>query len=146
MGNPYSCSICEDRGFSVGVTTQAESGSTKMFGTDVSDIQSNVEVGDSAITGTLKYLTSGSLVDTWGEGNFLCLKFSGDAFSDAKSIKVGLDPSAGSGLVEVKNDPDRNGAFFITNTSQVFVVEVTDADDVVKRRTYNLSGLVLEKE
>jgi len=117
-----------------------------MFGTDVSDMQANVTVGDSAITGTLKYLDTGSLVDTWGAGNFLALKFSGDAFEDATSIKVGLDPSQGSGLVEIIDDPDRNGAFKISNTGQVFVVEVTDANDVVKRRTYNLSGLTLETE
>ena len=55
----------------------AESGNAELFGTKVSDMQSRVKVNGNAITGTLKHLTSGSLVDTYGEGNFIAFKFSG---------------------------------------------------------------------
>lgn len=125
-----------------GVTVEAESGSTVVFGTNVSDLQSDVSIADGIITGTLKYLGSGALVDTWGAGNFIALKFSGDAFDNATSIKVGMSPSQGSGLVEVINDPDRNGAFKVTSTTQTFVVEVTSGTET-KKATYDLTGLTL---
>lgn len=129
----------------VGVTVGAELETAELFGTLVSDMQSGIRVADGAITGTLKYLDTGDLVTTWGAGNFIALKFSGDAFENATSIKVGLDPSQGSGLVEILNDPDRNGAFKVTNNEQMFVVEVTD-ESGTKRVAYDLTGLVLNEE
>lgn len=115
-----------------------------MFGTLVSDMQTGVTVTGSAITGTLKYLDSGSLVDTWGAGNFLALKFSADDWSDYTSVKVGLDPSQSSGLVEIKNDPDKNGAFKITDKdTQIFKVVATNGTET-KTTTYDLSGLTVQ--
>lgn len=124
------------------VTVAPESASAVLFGTPVSDMQDNVAVANGAITGTLKKLTSGDLVDAWGEGNFIALKFA-DLDENATSVKVGLDPSYGSGLVEIINDPDRNGAFKVTETTQKFVVETTTPDGS-KRQEFSLSGLVLE--
>lgn len=93
------------------------------------------------MTGTIKYLSSGSLVDTYGAGNFMALRFK-DIPEDATSVKVGMDPSEGTGLVELIDDPDKNGAFKITNkNTQVFVVEITTPDGVF-RKEYNLSDLV----
>ena len=106
-------------------------------------MQSDVIVSNDAITGTLKKLETGDLVDAWGEGYFLALKFS-DIPDTATSVKVGLDPSYGNGLVEIINDPDRNGAWRITSPSdQVFKVVTTDGTNTVEK-TYDLSGLVLE--
>jgi len=106
-------------------------------------MQSDVIVSDNAITGTLKKLETGDLVDAWGEGYFLALRFS-DIPESATSVKVGLDPSYGNGLVEIINDPDRNGAWRITSPSdQVFKVVTTDGTNTVEK-TYDLSGLVLE--
>ncbi len=116
-----------------------------MFGTLVSDMQSNVKIVNKAITGTLKYLDEGSLPTTWGAGNFLALKFNADDWSAYTSVKVGLDPSQSSGLVEILNDPDKNGAFKITSTSQKFKVVATDGTNT-KIQTYDLSGLTLEDE
>ena len=111
-----------------------------MFNTPVSDLQTGVEVTDNAITGTLKYLASGDLVDTWGAGNFVALKFS-DVPEDATSVKVGLNPSEGSGLVELLGDEDMNGAFKVTNKDiQDFVVETT-VDGETTTQTFDLSGL-----
>ena len=114
-----------------------------MFGTFVSDMQTGVSIANGAITGTLKYLDSGDLVTTWGAGNFLALKFSADDWDDYTSVKVGLDPSQGSGLVEILNDPDKNGAFKITSTTQKFKVVATNGTET-KTTIYDLSGLTLQ--
>ena len=104
-------------------------------------MQSDVAVANGAITGTLNELTSGALVDTWGAGHFLALKFT-DLDPAATSVKVGLDPSQSSGLVEIIDDPDKNGAFKITSTTQQFKV-VTTVGTETKTQTFDLSGLVL---
>ncbi|MBQ6040038.1 MAG: hypothetical protein IJL32_04595 [Oscillospiraceae bacterium] len=110
----------------------------------VSDMQSDITISGSTITGTLKYLDGdNAITQVWGAGNFLCLKFP-DADIETSTVKVGLEPSAGSGLVEL--DPDKNGVFKITDKlSQKFVVQITkDGETVVQR--YDLSGLTCETE
>lgn len=110
---------------------------------NVSDIQSNVAVTGNKITGTLKYLDgSDPISGYWGAGNFLALKFS-DIDPKATSVKVGMDPSQSSGLVELIGDPDMNGVFKVTNKSaQVFKVVITDGH-ATKTQTFDLSELVL---
>ena len=106
-------------------------------------MQSDVAVSDDAITGTLKYLDTGDLVDAWGAGNFIALNFT-DIPSTATSVKVGLDPSYGSGLVEIIDDPDKNGAWKITDkNSQVFKVVTTDGTNTITK-SYDLSGLTVQ--
>lgn len=123
-----------------------ENGNVRMFGTLVSDMQSGVSIANNAVTGTLKYLDEGDLVTTWGAGNFLALKFNADDWSAYTSVKVGLEPSMSSGLVEIINDPDKNGAFKITNkNTQKFKVVATDGTKT-STQTYDLSGLKLEDE
>ena len=129
-----------------GVTVEAEDGNTEIFGTLTSDIQSNVSVTGNAVTGTLKYVDSGALASDWGAGNFLVLKFGADNWDDYTSVKVGLTPSAGSGLVEVINDPDKNGVFKITDkATQKFTVVATDGE-YTRTSYYDLSGLTVESE
>lgn len=113
-----------------------------MFGTPVSDLQENdVAVADNAVTGTLKYLASGQLVDRWGAGNFLAIQFAWDD-SRITDVKVGLNPSAtGMELQSIFDDPDRNGAWKITDKgTQKFIIE-TYAGDKVNVQTLDLSGL-----
>lgn len=126
------------------MTVKAESQSTQIYDTAVSDIQdSDVAVNGNKIVGTLKYLEDGPIAGYWGAGNFLALKFS-DVDPRATSIKVGLNPSEGSGLVELLGDPDMNGVFKITDkTTQKFRVVITDGH-VTKTTDYDLSGLTLE--
>lgn len=126
-----------------GLDVYAESGETKMWGTLVSDMQTGVAVTNGTITGTLKYLESGEPATTWGAGNFLCLKFA-NLDPEATSVKVGLDPSEGSGLVELLGDPDMNGAFKITDKdTQVFKV-VTSTSKRTTTQTFDLKGLEVE--
>lgn len=123
----------------------AEDSEAQIFGYTVSDLQSDLTVTDTAITGTLKYLDSGSLVDTYGAGYFMALKFS-DVDTDATSVLVGMDPSEGTGLVELLGDPDMNGAFKVTDKdAQVFKIVTTDGTRTTTK-TYDLSGLTLEDQ
>ena len=79
----------------------------------------------------------------WGAGNFLALKFT-NLDSDATSVKVGLEPSAGSGLVEIIDDPDKDGVFKLSDTlDQKFVVVSSDGVFSLKQE-YDLSELTRE--
>ena len=105
-----------------------------------------MSVANGKITGTLKYFEgwgSGTLADP---GNFLALKFSADNWSNYTSVKVGVEPSYGTGLVELINDPDKNGVFRITDKdAQLFKVICRNATtETVK--TYTLNGLVVESD
>lgn len=99
------------------------------------------------MTGTLKYFdTPGEIVDYWGPGNFLAFKISG-IDSNATSVKVGLQPSEGTGLVEIITDPDKNGIAMITDPkNQKFRIEQTDAAGHKNVQLFDLSDLVCEKE
>ena len=108
-------------------------------------MQTGVSVANGAVTGTLKYFdTPGAIVDVWGEGHFLAFKVSGiDA--NATSVKVGLTPSEGSGLVEIKTDPDKNGIAKIANKDvQKFTIVSTDAAGHKNVQYFDLSGLTLQ--
>lgn len=126
-------------------TVNAEDAGSELFGTLVSDIQDGVTVSDDAITGTLKYLDTGDIANYWGAGNFIALKFT-NIPAEATSVRVGLDPSQGDGLVEIISDPDKNGVFKISDKdTQVFKVVVTDGTNTTTK-TYDLTGLILETE
>lgn len=102
----------------------------------------DVEVANGAITGTLYEQTEGSLVSTYGEGYFVAIQFS-NIDVDATSVKVGLYPSRGTGLVEIINDPDKNGVFKVSDKdSQVFKVVSTDGTRT-QIQLFDLSGLTL---
>lgn len=108
----------------------------------MSDIQTDVVVSGKKIVGTLKYLEDGPIAGYWGAGNFLALKFA-NVDPKATSIKVGLNPSEGSGLVELLGDPDMNGVFKITDKdTQVFRVVITDGH-TTSTTDYDLSDLTV---
>ena len=126
------------------VDVDPESGNKTLFGKRVSEMQRDVMVMDKKITGNLKFI-EGGLAQSGplaGDGYFLALKFS-DLDPEATSVKVGLDPSAGTGLVEIIDDPDRNGVFKISNTSQKFKVVSTDGENLTTTQVFDLSDLVL---
>ena len=81
-----------------------------------------------------------------GDGHFLALKFTADDWTDYTSVKVGLNPSQGTGLVEIIEDPDKNAVFKITdNQSQWIEIVWTDGTNE-GYMTYDLKGLVLESD
>lgn len=119
-------------------------GEATVFGHAVSDLQADVAVDGSSITGTLAHVSDGALAEYWGAGNFLALDFGGIDTSGLTSLKVGLAPSEGSGLVELLGDPDMQGVFKVTDKdAQVFHIVATDGRRTATR-DYDLSGLVCE--
>lgn len=120
--------------------------SEDLWGTLVSAVQSNVEIDGNAITGTLKYVDSGSLASSWGPGNFLAVDLSDNDFTGLTSVKIGMQPSMGSGLVELKDDPDKAGVFKVTDKyNQKLVIVQTNGTDTTTQK-FNLAGLTLETE
>lgn len=132
------------------VTVEAEDGDTQLYNeTYVRELQDNVSLTDGVFSGTLKYYdTPGAIVDYWGAGNFLSTKFSveGNDWTAYDSVKVGLEPSAGTGLVELINDPDKNAVMKITDkdTQVLKVVAKKGAQQAIK--TYSLRGLTVESD
>ena len=127
------------------LTVAPETGSTKVFNVLTSSMQTGVSVSaDNKITGTLKYLSgSNPITDVWGEGNFLVLKFS-DVDENATSVKVGLDPSAGSGMVELLGDPDMNGIFKITSKELQKLKVISSNGATSTTQIFDLSGLTIQ--
>lgn len=108
--------------------------------------KSDVAVSGNSITGTLKYLATGSPAETYGAGNFLALAWS-NLDSDTTSLKVGIIPSQGTGMVECYDDPDRNGYFKVTDKdAQKIVFRQADANGNVTKQVFDISGLVCETE
>ena len=124
-----------------GLTVEAEDGETSLFGRKVKTMQTGITITGNAITGTLKYISSGAIAQDWGAGNFICLKIP-DADVTNMTVKVGLNPSQGSGLVAL--DADKNGVFKVTDKdTQKFVVLQQDGVKT-KLQEFDLSGLTIE--
>lgn len=126
-----------------------ESGSVEVFGKAVSDLQTSIAISDEgAITGTLKYVTGYTGYSQSPElqsGNFLALTLADNDFSEYTSVKVGLDPSEGSGLVEIRNDPDHNVVARIADaTTQKFVIVASNYFGSVTQE-YDLSDLTINE-
>ena len=110
-------------------------------------MQDDVEIGANGVTGTLKFI-EGGLAESGplaGDGYFLALTLADNTYTGLASVKVGLEPSAGTGLVELIDDPDKNGVFKVTNKDvQKFKVVQTASDGRTKTQIVNLDRLELE--
>lgn len=121
-----------------------EEGDTKLFNVKASLMQDGLTVNNGKITGTLKYLgTANEITNVWGKGNFLPFKLTVNDWSKYSSVKVGLVPSEGTGMVEIKDDPDHNGIFKVTNKDvQRFKVVAKSADGKkIHTQWFDLTGL-----
>lgn len=105
-------------------------------------MQTGVTVSGKSITGTLHKQTSGQIVTDWGQGYFIGLHFTPD--SDATVTKVGLVPSAGSGLVAL--DDDNLAMFKLTDISRQKLRVVSSRPGEEKTWEFDLSGLTLSEE
>ena len=118
-----------------------------IFDHKVVDLQEGIKVKGNRITGTLKYVDSGKLPERWKKNWFIALEFL-NIPEDATSVKVGLDPSAAGGLVEIINDPDKAGAWGITPENgkvvQKFVVKTTTPEGV-KTQVFWMDEIKLAK-
>ena len=144
LTKPYSAIALETQNFLKELSVAPMAGSGDLWGTSVSDVQSNVVFDGNLVTGTLKHVASGALADGWGAGNFIAVDLSDNTFTGLTSVKVGMEPSAGAGLQEIINDPDKQGVFKVTDKyNQKLVVVQTNGKDTVTQK-YTLSGLTLE--
>lgn len=105
-------------------------------------MQSGVTVSGNNITGTLIKQTSGQIVTDWGQGYFIGLKFTPDL--DATVTKVGLVPTAGSGMVAL--DEDNLAMFKLTDITTQKLRVVSSRPGEEKMWEFDLSGLTLSDE
>ena len=124
------------------VIADAEAQSSVLFETSVSDMQgADLTVGDGYISGTLKKLTTGSLVDVFGAGHFMALRFIN--LNPGAVVKIGIVPTEGTGFVAL--DEDMNATIKVTDKdSQTFQI-LTEKDGITKKQVYDLSMLTLEE-
>lgn len=128
------------------LAVKAEPAGGSLFDVPVNDMQSNISFGNGKVTGTLKYLSgSNAITDVWGEGYFLCFNMTDSTWTGYTSVKVGVTPSAGSGLVEILNDPDKNGFVKVSDKAQQLFTIVSTKGGVTKTKAYSLADLVLEE-
>lgn len=132
-GEVYSDTFDLDASF---VTVAPESADSELFDLTVGNIQDDITITGDQITGTLKYVASGSSVEWWHTHYFLALKFS-DAPAGA-TIKTGI-----KGLVEL--DADMNCLYAITDLNLPIKVIQTTSSSVINK-SFDLSKLVLEEE
>ena len=138
--------ITVDDSFYKDLTISPEVGSKETYGHLVSEYQDDVEVNGDAVTGTLKFI-EGGLAESGplaGDGYFLCLKWSAPE-AGVTSVKVGLVPSAGTGLVEGIGDPDRDIVVKVSDiVNQRFTIIQSDAAGHKNVQVFSLAGLTLE--
>lgn len=111
------------------------------FGVTVAQIQSDVAIDELDITGTSKYVETVETFDMEKGHNFLALHFSSE---DADKIEVSMDPTQGSGLVEL----DESGVILLqmkADKSQT-VKAVATNDDGITVKNYTVSGMTFEQE
>jgi hypothetical protein len=88
---------------------------------------------------------SNAITDVWGEGYFLCFNMADSTWTGYTSVKVGLTPSAGSGLVEIITDADKNGICKVTDKNQQLFTVVSTNGTQTRTKAYSLKDLVLEE-
>ena len=137
----------DDDSFTDDLTVTADATNASYPWTDKhpSDFQTSVAVADGKVTGTLKFIEGGLSPDgaLAGDGYFLALKWS-DPASKVTSLKVGLEPSMGTGLVECISDTDRNGVFKVANKNTQKVVLIQSDGVSANKQTLDLSTLTLD--
>ena len=111
----------------------------------MTDIQENVTVSGSAIKGKLKYLDTGDIATETGAGYYIALDLSDNDFVGLTSVKIGMNPAAGSEMIELVGETDKTGVFKVSNRfNQKFVIVQTDGTNT-KTQTYDLSQLEMVK-
>lgn len=123
------------------VITEPMAQNAKIWGYNVSDLQGadvTVDNNNLKISGTLKYISTGALPPTWGNGNFLALKWL-SVPSDATECTIGIENQ-----VSILNDPERCGTVKVSDiTKKLKVITTTPAG--TNTQEYDLSGLILEE-
>ncbi len=128
----------------MGLSVDADiAGSVDLFGKSVSDIQTGITVGDSAITGTLKYVADYSSAFGSGEdsGNYIALHC---AVPDVSGVTITLEVVNGAhGPTTLDADGICIARIADKSTQTIKVVASKDGCESVTK-TYSLTGLTLE--
>lgn len=116
--------------------------STDLFGKSVSDLQSDMVVSNTGISGTLNYVTgytgfSGDVSEQ--SGNYLVLHIDTKEPVDSITVEL-LNGSLGHA---VTLDSDRLIVIRITNKSTQKVKVVVNKDGMQQTKEYSLTGLTL---
>ena len=119
------------------MTATDEEDISTTYGVDVDDVQSNVEVTGSSITGTSKYVDSIELFDLSLGHHFIVLHITAEG---ADKIEACMDPTKGSGLVEL----DETGVviFQMKDDKSERVKVVVTKDDVSQTAYYDISEMI----
>jgi len=129
----------------MGLDVKADENPT-VFGKNVSDLQSNIEVKGNQVTGTLAYVTdfTGFSGDPeLQEGNYLALSFDSDPEADKIEVEfVGALTNIGPQEL----DSDKDICVRITNKDTQYIVATAYKGGEMTRRTIKLDQLVLEPE
>lgn len=121
-----------------------EVGNTELFGVKASAMQDGLTVTDGKVTGTLKYLSAANdITNVWGKGNFIPFKLTCADWSKYESVMVGVVPSHGTGMVDIKPDNEHNGIVKIADKDiQRFKVVAKSADGKqINTQWFDLTGL-----
>ena len=107
-------------------------------------MQDDITITGDKITGSLKFIEGGLSPSgpLSGDGYFMALKWSAPE-EGVTSLKVGLQPSEGTGLVEAIDDPDHNGVFKVANKNQKLILWQKSATKSNKQ-VFDLTGLIFE--
>lgn len=107
----------------------------------MSELQSDIVIGESDISGTLHYVTGytefSSLPDEQS-GNYLAIKVA-DSGADTTTVEI-----VGGTKGPVTLDADRNIVLLIKNKDLQSIKIVNAKDGETEQKTYTLSGLTLE--
>lgn len=122
-------------------------GETDAYGKTGNDLQTNVNVSRTAVTGTLKYVTGytgfNSAEPIEQEGNYLALDFSTDM--DAAGATVTVELVGGTkGPVQLTHPDDMFCVFRVTNKDTQNIRVKATKDGATSTRELDLSGLVLQ--
>lgn len=110
-----------------------------------SDLQSDVVITDNVISLKSKFI-EGGLAESGplaGDGYFMALTWSAPA-GNITSLKVGVIPTQGTGLVEALSDPDRTVVVKLDNTRHQNFVVATTTGDASNVQTYSLNVTFIE--
>ena len=111
-----------------------------MYGGKVaSDLQTDVIIANGKVTGTLKFIEGGLAPSGYlaGDGYFMAITWSEPA-EDITSLKVGLQPSIESGMVEGITDPDRTFVAKVTPSLNQKLVLMQTSEDGTRTQYFDL--------
>lgn len=93
-------------------------------------------MSNGKITGELNFIEGGLAPSGYlaGDGYFMYLALT-DIDEGANSLLVGLQPSAGSGMQEAINDPDKTVVLKVAGNNQKFVTIIKNTDEGTQTKT-----------